>query len=74
MARTVFVNAGPWLPVPPSGYGGVETMLAYLIPELRRRGLRERVTRELTPEERVKYLREGDGAADVAQAPEIISL
>ena len=40
MARTVFVNAGPWLPVPPSGYGGVETMLAYLIPELRRRGLR----------------------------------
>jgi glycosyltransferase involved in cell wall biosynthesis len=40
MARTVFINAGPWLPVPPSGYGGVETMLAYLIPELRRRGLR----------------------------------
>jgi WD40 repeat protein len=35
---------------------------------------RDRVTRELTPEERVKYLREGDGAADVAQAPEIISL
>jgi glycosyltransferase involved in cell wall biosynthesis len=40
MAFTVFVNAGPWLPVPPSGYGGVETMLAYLIPELRRRGHR----------------------------------
>jgi WD40 repeat protein len=35
---------------------------------------RERVTRKLTPEERVKYLREGDGANDVAQAPEIISL
>jgi WD40 repeat protein len=35
---------------------------------------RERVTRELTPEERVKYLREGTEAADVAQAPEIISL
>ena len=27
------------------------------------------MTRELTPEERVKYLREGTEAADVAQAP-----
>jgi glycosyltransferase involved in cell wall biosynthesis len=34
---TVFVNAGPWLPVPPSGYGGVENMLFYLIRELRER-------------------------------------
>ncbi|HYY80538.1 MAG TPA: glycosyltransferase [Actinomycetes bacterium] len=37
MGLTVFVNAGPWLPVPPSGYGGVENMLVYLINELRRR-------------------------------------
>jgi WD40 repeat protein len=35
---------------------------------------RDRVTRQLSPEERVKYLREGDAAADVTQAPEIISL
>jgi glycosyltransferase involved in cell wall biosynthesis len=34
---TVFINAGPWLPVPPSGYGGVENLLVYLIKELRRR-------------------------------------
>ncbi|WP_394253455.1 glycosyltransferase [Arthrobacter pityocampae] len=35
----VLVNAGPWLPVPPSGYGGIETVIATLIPELRRAGL-----------------------------------
>jgi glycosyltransferase involved in cell wall biosynthesis len=40
MSLTVFVNAGPWLPIPPSGYGGVENMLVYLIKELRRRGHR----------------------------------
>ena len=40
MSLTVLVNAGPWLPVPPSSYGGVENMLAYLIPELRRLGHR----------------------------------
>jgi glycosyltransferase involved in cell wall biosynthesis len=38
MALTVFVNAGPWLPVPPAGYGGVENMLAHLIRELRGQG------------------------------------
>lgn len=37
---TVLVNAGPWLPVPPPGYGGIENVLATLIPELRRRGHR----------------------------------
>ncbi|MEC5201116.1 glycosyltransferase involved in cell wall biosynthesis [Arthrobacter sp. PL16] len=35
----VLVNAGPWLPVPPSGYGGIETVIATLIPELRRAGV-----------------------------------
>jgi glycosyltransferase involved in cell wall biosynthesis len=40
VARTVLINAGPWLPVPPTGYGGIENVLATLIPELRRRGLR----------------------------------
>jgi len=38
--RTVLINAGPWLPVPPGGYGGIENVLAALIPELRRRGVR----------------------------------
>ncbi|GAA3395720.1 glycosyltransferase [Cryptosporangium minutisporangium] len=37
---TVLMNAGPWLPVPPNGYGGIENVIATLIPELRRRGVR----------------------------------
>jgi glycosyltransferase involved in cell wall biosynthesis len=37
MSLTVFINAGPWLPIPPSGYGGVENMLMYLIRELQER-------------------------------------
>jgi glycosyltransferase involved in cell wall biosynthesis len=37
---TVLVNAGPWLAVPPRGYGGIENVLATLIPELRARGVR----------------------------------
>lgn len=40
MPLTVLVNAGPWLRVPPDGYGGIENVLATLIPELRRRGVR----------------------------------
>lgn len=34
------MNAGPWLPVPPNGYGGIENVLATLVPELRARGVR----------------------------------
>jgi glycosyltransferase involved in cell wall biosynthesis len=37
---TVLINAGPWLPVPPNGYGGIENIVAALVPELRRRGVR----------------------------------
>ncbi len=40
MSLTVLVNAGPWLPVPPPGYGGIETVVAMLVPELRALGLR----------------------------------
>jgi glycosyltransferase involved in cell wall biosynthesis len=40
MPLTVLINAGPWLPVPPPGYGGIENVLATLIPELRRSGVR----------------------------------
>ena len=39
MARTVLINAGPWLTVPPQGYGGIESIIATLIPELRRNGV-----------------------------------
>jgi WD40 repeat protein len=38
------------------------------------RRARERVTRELTPEERVRYLREGTDTGGADQQPEIISL
>jgi glycosyltransferase involved in cell wall biosynthesis len=35
----VLMNAGPWLPVPPRGYGGIENVIATLVPELRRLGV-----------------------------------
>ncbi|WDZ82536.1 glycosyltransferase [Micromonospora cathayae] len=40
MSRTVLMNAGPWLSVPPPGYGGIENVIATLVPELRRLGVR----------------------------------
>lgn len=40
MTLTVLMNAGPWLPVPPQGYGGIETVVATLVPELRALGVR----------------------------------
>jgi glycosyltransferase involved in cell wall biosynthesis len=40
VARTILINAGPWLPVPPGGYGGIENVLSTLISELRRSGHR----------------------------------
>jgi glycosyltransferase involved in cell wall biosynthesis len=40
MSLTVLMNAGPWLPVPPQGYGGIEAVVATLVPELRRQGVR----------------------------------
>ncbi len=40
MTLTVLVNVGPWLPVPPEGYGGIENIVATLVPQLRRRGVR----------------------------------
>lgn len=40
MSLTVLMNAGPWLPVPPPGYGGIENVVAALVPELRRAGVR----------------------------------
>jgi glycosyltransferase involved in cell wall biosynthesis len=38
--RTVLVDAGPWLAVPPGGYGGVENIVATLVDGLRQRGIR----------------------------------
>jgi glycosyltransferase involved in cell wall biosynthesis len=38
--RTVLVNAGPWIAVPPADYGGIENVIATLVDELRRAGHR----------------------------------
>nr|MDT0657455.1 glycosyltransferase [Micromonospora sp. DSM 115978] len=40
MGLTVLMNAGPWLAVPPSGYGGIENIVATLVPPLRKLGVR----------------------------------
>ncbi|MDT7708731.1 MAG: hypothetical protein QOG20_4338 [Pseudonocardiales bacterium] len=40
MVMTVLINSGPWLSVPPPGYGGIENVIAALVPELRCRGVR----------------------------------
>ncbi|MDG4831269.1 glycosyltransferase [Solwaraspora sp. WMMD1047] len=40
MSLTVLMNAGPWLAVPPPGYGGIENVIATLVPPLRRLGVR----------------------------------
>ncbi len=34
----ILMDAGPWLPVPPNGYGGLENVVATLTGELRARG------------------------------------
>ncbi|GAA4723734.1 glycosyltransferase family 4 protein [Phytohabitans rumicis] len=35
----MLMNAGPWLPVPPGGYGGIENVVATLVPPLRALGV-----------------------------------
>jgi glycosyltransferase involved in cell wall biosynthesis len=71
MTRTVLMNAGPWLPVPPGGYGGIENVVAALVPELRRRGVRvllATVARSTLPvDERLTSF--PDGQFDVLQRP-----
>jgi glycosyltransferase involved in cell wall biosynthesis len=39
-ALTILVNAGPWVPIPPAHYGGIENVVATLVGELRRAGHR----------------------------------
>ena len=38
--RTILMNAGPWLRVPPDGYGGIENVVATMAEGLRARGHR----------------------------------
>jgi glycosyltransferase involved in cell wall biosynthesis len=63
MTLTVLMNAGPWLPVPPNGYGGIENVVATLVPELRRRGVRIVLatvgTSTLPAEERIALFDDG---------------
>ena len=37
--RTVLMDAGPWLPVPPPAYGGLENVVSTLVTALRERGV-----------------------------------
>ena len=71
MTRTVLMNAGPWLPVPPDGYGGIENVVAALVPELRGRGIRvvlATVARSTLPaDERLTSFR--GGQFEVLQRP-----
>jgi glycosyltransferase involved in cell wall biosynthesis len=63
MSLTVLINAGPWLPVPPNGYGGIENIVAALVPELRRLGVRVVLatvgSSELTVDERLSVFADG---------------
>ncbi|MFC4018709.1 glycosyltransferase [Micromonospora sp. GCM10011542] len=67
MSLTVLMNAGPWLSVPPPGYGGIENVIATLVPELRRLGVRVVLasvgTSDLPVEELVSVFPDGQFAA-----------
>jgi glycosyltransferase involved in cell wall biosynthesis len=67
MTLTVLVNAGPWLPVPPGGYGGIENVIATLVPELRQLGVRVVLatvaTSTLPVEERLAVFDDGQFAS-----------
>ncbi|MEH1167384.1 glycosyltransferase [Micromonospora sp. CPCC 205539] len=61
------MNAGPWLSVPPPGYGGIENVIATLVPELRRLGVRVVLasvgSSTLPADERVSVFPDGQFAA-----------
>ncbi|RLP98029.1 glycosyltransferase [Micromonospora sp. CV4] len=67
MSLTVLMNAGPWLSVPPPGYGGIENVIATLVPELRRLGVRVVLasveSSTLTVDEKVSVFPDGQFAA-----------
>jgi glycosyltransferase involved in cell wall biosynthesis len=65
------MNPGPWLPVPPHGYGGIENVVAALVPELRRMGFRVLLATvsasTLAADERLASF--ADGRFEVLQRP-----
>ncbi|WP_406080530.1 glycosyltransferase [Micromonospora sp. NBC_00858] len=67
MSLTVLMNAGPWLSVPPPGYGGIENVVATLVPELRRLGVRVVLasveTSTLRVDEKISVFPDGQFAA-----------
>ena len=67
MTLTVLMNAGPWLSVPPPGYGGIENVIATLVPELRKLGVRVVLasveTSALPVDERISVFPDGQFAA-----------
>jgi glycosyltransferase involved in cell wall biosynthesis len=70
MSMTVLMNAGPWLPVPPREYGGIEAIVASLATELRARGVRvvlATVGASTLPAERHVSVFEEGQFADIAE-------
>ncbi|PZG21913.1 glycosyl transferase family 1 [Micromonospora craterilacus] len=67
MSLTVLMNAGPWLSVPPPGYGGIENVVATLVPALRRLGVRVVLasvgSSTLPVDERISVFADGQFAA-----------
>jgi glycosyltransferase involved in cell wall biosynthesis len=63
----VLINAGPWLSVPPRGYGGIENIIATLVPGLRRLGVQVVLATvgdsRAEADERVSVFAEGQFAA-----------
>lgn len=63
----VLINAGPWLPVPPRGYGGIENVVATLVPGLRALGVEVVLATvgdsALPVDERISVFGEGQFAA-----------
>ena len=74
----VLINAGPWLPVPPRGYGGIENVVATLVPELRRLGVEVVLATvgesELPVDERIAVLGDIDLVHDHVEAAGLATL
>ncbi len=72
------MNAGPWLPVPPAGYGGIENVIATLVPQLRRRGVRVLLCTvadsTLEVDERISVFDEGQFPHLAAPYPDVVGI
>ncbi|MGX5653616.1 glycosyltransferase [Geodermatophilus nigrescens] len=74
----VLMDAGPWLPVPPHGYGGVENVVATLTTQLQQRGhqvvLASVADSALPVHERVAAFSSGQFTRLAGPYPEVVGL